>query len=80
MVLSMTVPLFLHHANISPISYDATFYARVVDISDLIVNMPHKHVGNNMGRETIDNLVEQVRSVWKRVGSIPACSIMSSVP
>ena len=48
------------------------FYARVVEIPDLIVNMPHKYVGNNMRRETIDNLIEQVRPIRKRIGSIPA--------
>ena len=44
---------------ISPIEYHdiMLIYARVVDIPNFIVDMTHKHVRNNMGRETIDNLV-----------------------
>jgi len=46
---------------------------RIVDVADFVMNMTHEDVGNDVGRETVNNLVEQIRSVKKSASSVPTC-------
>lgn len=36
------------------------------------MNVAHEDVGNNVWREAVDDLVEEVRSIGKGISSVPA--------
>lgn len=51
-----------------------------VDHELIFVSMAKEYVGDDMGRVSIDDLVEEVRGVRQRVGSVPAAKNVADNP
>ena len=53
--------------------HTAGVYLRIVQIPNLIMNVTHEDIGDDVRRETVDDLVEKIRAVREAVRSVPTC-------
>jgi hypothetical protein len=48
-------------------------YWRIIRVANFIVDLNHKHTRNDMGRETVNGLIEEVRAVRESAAAAPTC-------